>query len=191
MNKPIFIAEVKMQSPYGYKAENTFYNLLEIAVRNGDWISIHTNPLWGGSYEALEFARRFTNKPILAKGIHSHNDNIKKALDYGADYVLIVDRLPTSDFTKCLIEMTYNDAERLLDSSFGQELKFVTNSRNLKTGELSTYNENLGKYLANDNCKWVCQASGILSPRDVNPNVNAFIVGENLEFFCKVKNCDE
>lgn len=94
VKKPLFIAEVKTQSPFGFKSPYSFINLLEYAIACGDWISIHTNALWGGDFEAISFASRMTDKPILAKGLHSTDDDIQRAFDHGAHYVLTVDRLP-------------------------------------------------------------------------------------------------
>lgn len=93
MKNPIFIAEIKTQSPFGYRSKDTFVDLMEIAIMHGDWISVHTNALWGGDFDAISFVRRNTNKPILAKGIHSTDDDVLRAIDHGADYVLVVDRL--------------------------------------------------------------------------------------------------
>lgn len=70
--KPLFIAEVKTQSPFGFFGNKSWDELFEAANKVGDIISIHTNPLWGGSFDHLMLARRMTNKPILAKG-HPQN----------------------------------------------------------------------------------------------------------------------
>lgn len=92
MNNPIFIAEIKTQSPFGFRSKDTFVDLMDIAITHGDWISVHTNALWGGDFDAISFVRRNTNKTILAKGIHASDDDVKRAIDHGADYVLVVDR---------------------------------------------------------------------------------------------------
>lgn len=186
MKKPIFIAEVKTQSPFGFKSKFSFKQLLDTAIKYGDWISIHTNPLWGGSYEQIEFARRLTDKPILAKGIHSRNEDINRALSYGANYVLVVDRNPfsASHFKECLFEISYDKVNKLFRYPAALDLKVVVNSRNLATGVLEN-NEDLNKYTSDSNFKWVCQASGIITPHYVNKNADAFIVGEHLMTFCK------
>ncbi|RTK98539.1 MAG: indole-3-glycerol-phosphate synthase TrpC, partial [Proteobacteria bacterium] len=72
----IFIAEVKTQSPFGFKSKYSYDYLFELAANHGDWVSIHTNPLFGGSYNNLSKAAAKTNKPILAKGFHRSNDEI-------------------------------------------------------------------------------------------------------------------
>lgn len=186
--KPIFIAEIKMQSPFGFVSPYPFMEVVETAIRYGDWIAVHTNPLWGGSYEQIEFVRRLTDKPILAKGIHSRDENIQKALEYGADNVLVVERIPSYGWLKkCLIEMSYQNALPLLDRNTPSDqnsYRWVSNSRNLKTGAVP-YNEDLGEFLNHKNKNWVCQASGIYFPYQVNERADAFIVGEQLIPFCK------
>jgi indole-3-glycerol phosphate synthase len=190
MSKPIFIAEIKTQSPFGYNSKYCFYDLMCCANRFGDWISVHTNPLWGGSYEAVEFVRRHTNKPILAKGFHSEEEDIVKALDHGADYVLVVDRVPYPHFryngqsiwTKCLFEMHNQplfEGNLTINPDFKNQ-KFVCNLRDLNTGDRKNSPE-IAVYL--EKGLWTCQASFIKSMDDVLPNVSAFIVGEHLVEF--------
>jgi indole-3-glycerol phosphate synthase len=206
MNKPIFIAEIKTQSPFGFKSTKTFGELMECAITNGDWVSVHTNALWGGDFDAISFVRRNTNKPILAKGIHATNDDIERAIDHGADYVLVVDRYafgfakqrqiiyernhPSFAFgeSKCGGLSAMVNRLRDIDREDTPH-KYLVNARDLSTGLPkkfegllnNSYQKELDAYL---NAKvWVCQASGIRYPYDVNPNVDAFIVGEHLVSF--------
>jgi len=177
----IFIAEVKTQSPFGYRSEHSFIELLETADKFGDWVSIHDNALWGGDLEAITFARRYTSRPILAKGFHATDDSITSAIRHGANYVLVVDRIPHPQlWSKCLFEWNcfahFKQAQDQEDDRFDKQ-KFVCNSRNLRTGKPKQDNE-LPNYL--NEKVWVCQASGIRTPADVNPLANAFIVGEHL-----------
>jgi len=79
------IAEEKMESPFGFKSQKTWYELFSIANEIGDIISIHTDSRWGGSFDLIKKAKSFTNKPILAKGIHATDSDIEKAIEYGAD----------------------------------------------------------------------------------------------------------
>lgn len=183
MNKPIFIAEVKTVSPFGFKSPYTFIELAFQAIRYGDWISVHTNALWGGDFDAISFVRKMTNKPILAKGLHTTDDDVQRALDHGADYVLVVDRLP---MRKQLLDKTLLELNRL-DMVIGEfnafpNTKYVYNSRDLRSG-LPKKSYQLEEYLSTG--AWMCQASGIRSMEDVHPKVNAFIVGEHLVEFCK------
>lgn len=189
--KQLFIAEIKTQSPYGFKSEYPFISLMEQAIQYGDWISVHTSPLWGGSFEALEFVRRLTKKPILAKGIHLRNDDVWKAMDYGADYVLIVDRMfgPSGQnglLPEYLIRENHNlnELKEILDRNPSlKNQKFMVNQRDLRNGlpkkawEMDRYKD-LG-------IKWLCQASGIKQISDIDPAATAFIVGQNLVDFCK------
>ena len=182
-DKPIFIAEIKTQSPFGFKSPFPFVSLMNYAIQYGDWVSVHTNALWGGDFDAISFVRRNTDKPILAKGFHFLDDDIQRALDHGADYVLVVDRIPHYGYlNKCLIEI--HDL-RIRDWIFKcpslYRYRFVVNSRNLTSGLPKKLFE-LPAYI--DNKFWVCQASGIRSPEQVYPGVSAFIVGEHLVEFC-------
>lgn len=182
-----FIAEIKTQSPFGFKSTVPFISLMEYAIKYGDWISVHTNPLWGGGYDVISFVRQFTDKPILAKGIHGTDDDIRMALDHGANYVLVVDRVPDFRYVyrdKILLEFSKLDDVRRIANRYEHltpKPKFVYNSRDLRTGLPKMVNEleevvKLG---------WTCQASNIISPADVNPNVQAFIVGECLIDYCQ------
>ena len=89
------IAEVKTKSPFGYVSGKDWAELFEIANIIGDIVSIHTDPRWGGSMELVKKARNLTSKPILAKGIHKSDDEIRQCLEAGADFVLVVGRIPT------------------------------------------------------------------------------------------------
>ncbi len=172
------IAEVKTQSPFGYTSEKTWDELFEVANAYGDIISIHTDARWGGSFDQVSRARDLTSKPILAKGIHASDEDIVKALDYGADFILVVGREPEIHLNKCLIEP--NTLDELRELSPGT--KVVWNSRDLVTSGLKneTYTQarNIWK-------GWLCQASNITSIRDVYPDADAVLVGEHLEHFVK------
>ena len=188
MSKPIFIAEIKTQSPYGYKSSYPFVSLMNVAIEYGDWISVHTNALWGGDFDAVSFVRRNTNKPILAKGIHAGDDDIKRAIDHGADYVLVVDRQVYNPMFKNHLLFENNntsliEGDRLSSPvSVYHNLKYVCNSRDLKTGKQKEV------YPLESFIKagvWTCQASGIKKLSDVHSGVSAFIVGEHLIEVCR------
>lgn len=189
MNKPIFIAEIKTKSPFGFESKYCFKALADYAIKYGDWVSVHTNALWNGSFDALNYVRGLTNKPILAKGIHSKNDEIRKAFEYGADYVLVVDRIIEKDsgginVDRIIHELGINiqDIPQLYAC---EPLKYAYNSRNLKTGLPKKLND-YAKY--RQAYKWICAASGIRTPKDIQinySNCDAYIVGENLVDFCQ------
>jgi indole-3-glycerol phosphate synthase len=176
-----FIAEVKTQSPHGFKSEKTWDELFAIADKHGDMLSIHTNPLWGGSFALLRRARIFSNKPILAKGVHSSDDEIETALDLGASAVLVVGRLPKLSLIKyCYIE-PLNLVQGLM---IPHDVPCVWNSRNLFTGKLKEETiYDMQNFFPGD----IIQASNIKTMADVKPSAYGFIVGENLVNFCQSK----
>lgn len=184
---PKFIAEIKTQSPFGYKSEDSFVVLMDYAIKYGDWISVHTNALWGGDYDAISFVRKNTNKPILAKGIHGTDDDISRALDHGATYVLVVDRYPDPEKihpSNLLYEISNFELlkHNLRSTYYLNNCKFVCNSRNLSTG-LPYMKWVLPEYF--EKGLWTCQASNIKTPNDVDKQASAFIVGTHLIDFCK------
>ena len=107
MKKLLIIAEVKPISPFGFKSDKTWDELFQIAEKYGDIISIHTDARWGGSFDLVKKAKSLTKKPILAKGIHETDELIVKAFEAGADYALVVGRIPNIKeelLKKCLVE---------------------------------------------------------------------------------------
>lgn len=78
--------------------------MFELAEPAADMLSIHTDARWGGSFELLEQARKRTTKPVLAKGIHASDEDVRRALSQGADAVLVVGRIPAAHAERCLIE---------------------------------------------------------------------------------------
>ncbi len=198
MAKPIFIAEIKTQSMFGFEAVYHREHLTEYAIRYGDWISVHTDARFGGSFDDIYRIRRMTDKPILAKGFHTHIDDVKKAFDLGADYVLSVDSYhPDCRLKNMLYEITQypdipqNPKHRIHWENMADhpDLQVVYNGRNLNSGIGRKYIGNYSKYRAA--FKWVCGASLLQHPRDVQmfyPGCDAFIVGENLiEFITGMK----
>ncbi|MBP6974654.1 MAG: hypothetical protein KBB54_01790 [Candidatus Pacebacteria bacterium] len=111
------IAEVKTQSPFGFKSEKSWDELFAVANEIGDILSIHTDPRWGGSFDLVRKAKALTNKPILAKGIHATDMEVQQAIDVGADYVLVVGRIPSIHQDKCLIEpLTLAELKKIPDN---------------------------------------------------------------------------
>lgn len=172
------IAEVKTHSPFGWKSTKSRDELFHVANGIGDMISIHTDPRWNGSLGLVRQARSLTKKPILAKGIHSKDADITKALKAGADYVLVVGRMPGVHEDKCLVEP--NSLNELKD--IPANIKAVWNSRDLKTGGLKTeFFEDARKLFSG----WLCQASNISTIKDVNPDADAILVGTDLIGFAR------
>lgn len=173
------IAEVKTKSPFGFQSKKSWDELFELAERVGDMISIHTDPRWGGSFELIRKARAKTKKPILAKGIHATDDEVQQAIELGADFVLVVGRLPKVHLEKCLIEpLTLAELKALPKTV----KKVVWNSRDLKTGGLKTETFAQARAIWK---WWLCQASNIKTIQDIQTGADAVLVGENLETFVK------
>ena len=171
------ILEAKTISPYGFRSNRSWEYLLGLADKYGDIVSIHTDPGWDGSYDLISKARRLTDKEILAKGQHKTDEEVKKALDAGANYVLVVGRIPEdSVISKCLIEpRNYDELCNL-----PQNLKVVWNSRDLSDGrkKKETIDEVRKVWPG-----WLCQASNIRTVDDIHQEVNAVLVGSYLEEF--------
>lgn len=171
------IAEVKTQSPFGYRAKKSWQELFDIASTYGDIVSIHTDPRWGGSFDLIAKARKLTTKPILAKGIHATDSDITRAVESGADKVLVVGRMPGVYQAKCIIEP--NTIEEL--TQLPQNVKQVVwNARDLATGMPK---QEVFALARESWSGWLCQASYIQTASDVLPNVDAVLVGEHLEEF--------
>lgn len=172
----LFIAEVKTVSPFGFKSPHSWEDLFKIANKVGDIISIHTDPRWGGSPELLKKARKMTKKPILAKGIHKNDQEISDFLKIGADFVLVVGRIP--DFAKKKLLIEPNTIQEL--AQIPPEYKAVWNSRDLTTGGMKavTFEEARAAFSG-----WLCQASNIRTENDVNMSADAILIGANLAYF--------
>jgi indole-3-glycerol phosphate synthase len=176
----ILIAEVKTCSPFGWESRESWDALFHLASEAGDWLSIHTDPRWGGSFQHLYRARKQTNKPILAKGLHETDDEIRAALGCGADYVLVVGRVPPYDLMpKCILEPNSLRQLNVMPSRH----RVVWNSRDLTTGGWKK--ESFQDARRIHGAGWLCQASNIRSRHDVNPKAEAILVGSHLRQFLK------
>ncbi len=169
-------AEVKTLSPFGWKSDLNWDELFAIAAEIGDCISIHTDLRWGGSFDLLHRARSMTTKPILAKGIHDHDDLIRRAIDLGADFALCVGRIPGIHREKCLLEPYNLDGLRQFDDCD----KVVWNTRDLISGRSKTETFVQARAAFKG---WLCQASNIKVVADVEPYANAVLIGTNLMEF--------
>jgi hypothetical protein len=179
--RPTLIAEVKTKSPFGYESGKSWEELFEIASEYGGWVSVHTDPAWGGSFENVAKAKDMTNKPVLAKGIHETDEDIEKALSVGADYVLTVRERPPE------IEgqenwLLYEPYGLVGLSLAGSGLRRVWNARDLRRGgEPKPTGFAIARAMAPTG--WLCQASLISDRSDVHPQADAVLVGQNLEKF--------
>ncbi|MDO8579523.1 MAG: hypothetical protein Q7R72_01470 [bacterium] len=176
--KTKIIAEVKTLSPFGFKSEKSWDELFAIANEVGDIISIHTDSRWEGSFDLIRKAKTLTDKPILAKGIHATDTEIDKAVSAGADYVLVVGRVPSIHRDLCLIEpLTLDELKTIPDN-----LKVVWNSRNLSNGEIKKETFEEARVIFRG---WLCQASNIKTTADIRDGADAVLVGTHLTEFAK------
>lgn len=173
-NKKVqIIAEVKTQSPFGYKSQKTWDELFKVANEIGEIISVHTEPRWGGSLDLIAKARALTDKPILAKGIHETDASIEEALKRGADYVLVVGRIPGNHLEQCFVEPRWLEELKTIPSG----VKVVWNSRDLSSGGLKSETFEQARKLYTG---WLCQASNIRNIGDIKDGADAVLVGAHL-----------
>jgi indole-3-glycerol phosphate synthase len=174
MKKKIeIIAEVKTQSPFGWKSDKTWDELFQVASDIGDIISIHTDPRWGGSFDLIKKARLLTDKPILAKGIHDTDTQVQEAISAGADWVLVVGRMPKIHIKKCLIEPLTLDELKTIPA----DMRVVWNSRDLSNGKFKKETFEQAREIFKG---WLCQASNITTIDDVKKDADAVLVGTHL-----------
>jgi indole-3-glycerol phosphate synthase len=182
--KPIFIAEPKWKSPFipDWKPEKPWQALLEEAEQYGDWISFHTEADWGSSLALFAEARKRTKKKLVAKGRHLTDRSIELAFNEGADYVLVVGRVPDlyPDYRDSLLLEPYTLREL---AEIPSDAKAVWNSRDLRNRGLvktETFAQARAIFLG-----WLCQASNIKTPKDVHPGANAALVGQAMPEFAR------
>ncbi len=186
--RPLVVAEIKQRSPYGWVNPYSVEGQLDICEAVGDIISVHTNPLWGGSWSHLSLIRSMTRKPILAKGFHDTIHDVQRALDCGADHVLTVGWHPGGELGKrCWFEVETLDQLR----SAYPRVKAVWNARDPRTGamrplrgraDVTVHVRGANDYRARPDVPkpWLCQASHIRGPQDVVPGMDAILIGEGL-----------
>lgn len=188
MNKQIFIAEIKTLSPFGFKSNYRFDFLSKLAITYGDWISVHTSPLWGGGFDDIVRIKRQknTDQKILAKGIHETDEEIERALSAEANYVLVVGRVPPDKYLPyCLLEPI--DFKQAVEFSKVSGIAgIVFNKRSLINGSHINpveYWVKLQELLENKTELKIFQASLIKTFEDVRVMSDGYIVGENLPSF--------
>lgn len=184
------IGEVKTQSPSGFISQHSWQELFEMANKHPavDIISIHTDLRWGGSFELLEEARRRTEKPILAKGYHSTDEEVRRAFNYEADYALVVGRIPdfwAGDF--CWYEPLNLSQLRDIHSMPGHYRirTLVWNARDLSDPTIERYKTEKIEDAREIWPKTLIQASSIRSREDISPYADGILVGSNLPQFLK------
>ncbi len=172
------VAEVKVKSPFGFVSNNSWEDQFKLADKVGDIIAVHTDSRWGGSFDELKKARALTKKPILAKGIHETDDDVEKAAKAGADFVLVVWRVPTVHQDICCIEPLNIAQLKTIPDTF----KIVWNARDIKTGKPKpeTFEQARAAWPG-----WICQASFIKHIDEVKGGADAILVGQGLTDFVK------
>jgi hypothetical protein len=175
-NDTLIVAEVKTQSPFGFRSQDSWEVLFVLANEVGDMLSIHTDPRWGGSFDLVRKAKNLTKKPVLAKGIHATDDDIRRAVDAGADAVLVVGRIPEIHIDTCWLEPNSIAGLRALPSGS----RAVWNARNLVDGgaKKESFAEARAAFRG-----WLCQASFIRSVHDILPGADAALIGTDLRAF--------
>ncbi len=169
---------MKTQSPFGWRSDKTWDELFALANDIGDIISVHTDERWGGSFDLIKKARTLTYKPILAKGIHADDSLVQRAVNAGADLVLVVGRIPAIHLKKCLIEpKTLRELKTIPGN-----IRAVWNSRDLSDGKLKKETFEEARAIFNG---WLCQASNIKTIDDIKEGANAVLVGEHLFEFAE------
>lgn len=181
MYLPTIIAEVKTKSPWkDHPSDRSWRELFQIAVAIGDMVAVHTSPEFGGSWHLLRYARKLTCKPLVAKGLHPTDDDVKRAFDWGANWVLVVGRVPRVKPYACLIEPRNLTELHTIPNG----LCVVWNARNLETGERKCQSFKQARQLW-PRPRWLCQASYIKTHQDISSDADAILVGTHLVEFAR------
>lgn len=181
--KPLFIAEVKTRSPFGFESDLSHDELFDIALQHGDMVAVHTDERWGGWFGAIVAAKNMMRyhhreRIIVAKGIHAKDSEIELALACGANLVTVVGRRPPAHLAPVCIWEPHDLHAIAYESDHTQ--KIMWNARDLTTGEPKQESFDTVRWAHKG---WMVQASFIATPEDVHPKANAFIVGEHLPTF--------
>ncbi len=172
------VAEVKMKSPFGFISKSSWEEQFKLADELGDIIAVHTDSRWGGSFDELKKARSLTKKPILAKGIHETDELVDQAVKAGADYVLVVGRVPEVHNEIAWIEPMNLKQLRDIPDTF----KVVWNARDITTGKPKpeTFEQAREAWQG-----WLCQASFIRHIDEVKGGADGILVGQGLSEFAR------
>jgi hypothetical protein len=197
------VAEVKIQSPFGFKSKRSWDQLFEIAIEYGDVVSIHVSPEWAGSTKLIEKAYpKCAEKgiPILAKGIRIDDTLAHECLKCGANFFLSHDQYMHDYFEPGTVWQELPPIKQN-DTFMGMKLcrdrVYVVNARNIASGEdapdhwdyirrLHPWVSPITTYGFGDKSGGVLvQASKIKTIKDIKPDANMVIVGEHLPEFIK------
>jgi indole-3-glycerol phosphate synthase len=167
------IGEAKPKSPFGWRSPYSWDELFEIANEVSDIVAVHTGSPWGGSFDLLEKARSLTDKPLLAKGIHTTDEEVIEAVRHGADLVLTFGKLVSVHLDLCLIEPTSFDEL----GSIPDDRMVVWNSRDLSTGGLKSESFDQARESFSG---FLVHASNIAGLKDIDPRADAALIGTHL-----------
>ena len=186
----VLIGEVKPSSPSGFMSPYSWRKLFDLANESPcvDMISIHTDPRWEGSFESLKEARALTEKPILAKGYHATDRELRDAFNYGADRVLVVGRIPNislADF--CYYEPLNLEQLHAFPVLAGSHRinTVVWNARDISNPEIERYKTESINEARKLWPKQLVQASAIRSLADIAPEADQILVGSYLPQFLR------
>lgn len=180
-----FVAEVKTKSPHGFTSIHSFQELLEMALSVGDIISIHTNPLWGGTPGMISKLSNEIDHPILAKGIHRTKADVERCLSLGAKYVLTYDFFDRKFVDQIWYEPSSIDALKKISRRLPEDAKVVWNSRNISTGRVKV-ESSCSTDIKDIRAIWpnfLCYASNLVNLQQIeaiSEHVDAVIVGSYL-----------
>ncbi len=185
------IAELKRRSPSSGFIGEIDEKRVSIYAEYARAISVLTDAAYfGGSFELLEKVGDTTDLPILCKDFFIHERQIDLAYAKGADLILLIARILTSDrmqalYTharelgmRCLLEIHKRDE---LDSISVVSPEIVgVNARDLDT--LAMDLEAASELLAKVDCPVRIAESGIRSHSDIQrfSCANGFLIGEAL-----------
>lgn len=179
----IFIAEIKTKCPFNLNdvPNVTFDALKESAINYGDMISVHVESPWGGKPSDINRVRRSgARQKIIAKGIHPTDEHIEQSLNFGADIVLVVGRVPR----KSLLPYCWLEPLNVVQARYFTEVcqTLVWNSRCMQTG--GTKKEQWDEVRSIHSGQLI-QASNIRTLADVKEDADGILVGTHLIEFIK------
>lgn len=183
----IFIGEVKPMSPTGFKSDYSFNQLMAVCLECADLVCINTSALFGGCLDTIGYVAQYTKKPIIARGIFPTDKAIREAINYGASYCMIsnrIDQLVEINLARVIFEINDNDylTSLIQDGVQLNPYKIMYDTTSPLTGEQKE--ENLLPEILKGKVTWIGQKGKIKTIEDINPNVGVFSVGENLVEFC-------
>lgn len=180
----IFIAGIKTKSPFNsIDKPASFDALAEKAINYGDIVSVHVESPWGGKPSDINRVRSHMHhwkerQQILAKGIHPTDEHIEQSLNFGADRVLVVGRVPR----KSLLPYCWLEPLNLVQVRQFTEMSqtLVWNSRCLQTGRNKEEQWDEARSIHSGT---LIQASNIRTIADVKEDADGILVDTHLEEF--------